>query len=60
MTEFHMIQVRCPRQLVEKFDQWIAKEKTKSYGTMSRSSVVSKLIADLVEGEPTNEVGKPQ
>ena len=55
MTQFHMIQVRCPKDLVEKFDLWIAKEKTKSYGTMSRSSVVSKLIADLVEKEPTNE-----
>jgi metal-responsive CopG/Arc/MetJ family transcriptional regulator len=55
MTQFHMVQVRCPKDLVEKFDQWIAKEKAKSYGTMSRSSVVSKLIADLVEKEPTSE-----
>ena len=55
MNEFHIVQVRCPKELVEKFDQWIAKEKAKSYGTMSRSSVVSKLISDLVEKEPTSE-----
>ena len=55
MTQFHMVQVRCPRHLVDKLDQWIAEKKVKSYGTVSRSSVVSKLIADLVEKEPTSE-----
>ena len=55
MTQFHMVQVRCPKQLVERFDQWIAKKKAKSYGTVSRSSVVSTLIAALVEKEPTSE-----
>jgi metal-responsive CopG/Arc/MetJ family transcriptional regulator len=55
MIDYHMIQVRCPKQLIESLDQWIAEQKAKSYGTMSRSSVVSKLIADLVEKEPTSE-----
>ncbi len=55
MTEFHMVQVRCPKHLVDKLDRWIAEQKAKSYGTVSKSSVVSKLIADLVEKEPTSE-----